>query len=350
MNLAIGIILFEKYTAKYLPYFFPSLIKACPQNTKVFIIDNSFKKDDNYKYFKENLFFKKEKNIIVDYRYSGKNIGFSKSYNFLINRAIKNRSDYFLVINPDTIIDSRAIEILLSDIKSHKLGSATGKIMKWDFDNNLKKLRKTDIIDSAGIKITTEHRFFDRGQGKKDSDEYNKKEEIFGASGAFAMYKISALIDVAIKNEKNNFEFFDELMFMYKEDVDLAYRLQLAGYRCLYNPKSIIYHDRTVSCTKRGFLNLVKTRKKRNKLNKEWSWLNHHIILKKMLDNKFSSDVRLKTKWFEFKSGVFVLLFERHLIKQWWKLFKMRKQIKARKSQIKKRVDIKSHIEKLMID
>ena len=67
-----------------------------------------------------------------------------------------------------------------------------------------------------------------------------------------------------------------------------------------------------------------------------------------MVDKSYPVSIRLKTFWYEVKSNAFVLFFEPFLVKQWWNLFKLRKQIKARKDQIKKRVKIKNYIEKLM--
>jgi len=124
--------------------------------------------------------------------------------------------------------------------------------------------------------------------------------------------------------------------------------LQWAGYKCIYTPKTAIYHDRTVQSAGKGIYGIIKGRLGRKKEYKEWSWLNHHIILEKMIDNSYSGGVIWKTIWYEIKSNLYVLLFEPHILKQWKQLFKLRKEIKARREQIKRRIDSKIHIEKLM--
>ena len=70
--------------------------------------------------------------------------------------------------------------------------------------------------------------------------------------------------------------------------------------------------------------------------------------INKVVDKSFPALIRLKIFWYEIKSNTFVLFFEPFLVKQWWQLFKLRKKIRARRDQMKKRVKIKTHLEKLM--
>ncbi|MCX6799991.1 MAG: hypothetical protein NT091_02495, partial [Candidatus Falkowbacteria bacterium] len=185
------------------------------------------------------------------------------------------------------------------------------------------------------------------GQGDIDYGQYDDEIEVFGGSGALTMFRISSLDDIAFVNEDGRKEYFDELMFMYKEDVDIAYRLQIANYKCMYTSKAVVYHDRSIFGKGEGLIDIVKGRFAKPKINKEWSWLNHHIILQKMLDNN-TYDIRMKTFWHEMKSMVYIVFFEPYLIKQVWELFKLKDKINKRKGQIKKRVEVKSHFEKLM--
>ncbi len=59
-------------------------------------------------------------------------------------------------------------------------------------------------------------------------------EEVFGASGSSAFYRTAALRKVGG---------FDPLLGSYYEDIDLAFRLRWAGYRCVFAPQCVIYHD-----------------------------------------------------------------------------------------------------------
>ncbi len=350
-KVVIGSILYDKkdgsyQTSKYLKYFIPSIKKQSYQNIELVFIDNSEEENNpSAKYIKENY---PDIKII----YTGENTGFAKANNIMIKQALEQKADYFICTNLDMIYEPNVVSELVDAVmKTPQIGSATCKVKRWDFTkNNGEDKGKTNFLDTAGIAVTKEHRFIDRGQGEIDHGQFDQEEEIFGASGAISIYRLSALDDVAFLNEDGNKEYFDELMFMYKEDVDLAYRLQYAGYKCLYTPKAVVYHDRTVEARGKGIIGIIQGRRGRGKHYKEWSWLNHHIILKKILDSDYSGDIRIKTYWYEIKSNLYVLLFERHIVPQWWKLFKMRKQIRNRKEQIKKRVNIKTHIERMMID
>ncbi|MEK7557605.1 MAG: sugar phosphate nucleotidyltransferase [Patescibacteria group bacterium] len=335
----------EKYTtSKYLQQFFASVKEQNYKNLKLIFVDNSPNEDNkNIKYIKEYF---PEAEIISP----GYNTGFGKANNLIIRRAIELGADYYFATNVDVVYEPNTIsELVNAIIKFPQNGSATCKVKRWNFedkDNN--NQGKTNFIDTAGLIITKEHRFIDRGQGEVDYGQFNNEAEIFGPSGMAAMYNIHALEDVAFLNEEEKKEYFDELMFMYKEDIDLAYRLQIAGYKSLYTPNTTIYHDRTVEAKGRGIIDIIKGRIGRQKKYKEWSWLNHHIILNKVVDKSFPALIRLKIFWYEIKSNTFVLFFEPFLVKQWWQLFKLRKKIRARRDQMKKRVKIKTHLEKLM--
>jgi len=350
-KVAIGCVLYDNKdksyrTSKYLPYYFDSIQVQDYQNIQMIFIDNSdLEENDNIKFIKEYY----PDAVIIR---TGENIGFGKANNLMINKAIEIKVDYFIASNVDMIYEPNVVSEMVNIImKTPQIGSAICKIKRWNFEKRDSGTKgKTNFIDSVGIEITKEHRFIDRGQGHIDHGQYDIEEEIFGASGAAVIYRLSALNDVAFINDDGKKEYFDELMFMYKEDVDLSYRLQWAGYKCLYSPNAVIYHDRSTEAKGQGTISIIKGRFNRNKKYKKWSWLSHHIILQKIIDNSYSGEVKIKTLWYEFKSNLFILFFEPYLLKQWWNLFKLRKKTRERKQQIKKRINIKSHIEKLMKD
>jgi GT2 family glycosyltransferase len=66
--------------------------------------------------------------------------------------------------------------------------------------------------------------------------------EVFGVSGAAAMFRTSFLRDVAVDGE-----IFDEDFFAYREDADLAWRGRLFGWRALCDPGAVAYHVRRVT-------------------------------------------------------------------------------------------------------
>jgi GT2 family glycosyltransferase len=69
------------------------------------------------------------------------------------------------------------------------------------------------------------------GQPNLLSSDY--AQEVFSPCAAAAMYRRSAIFEVSG---------FDEDYFCYVEDIDLGFRMRLAGYRCLYVPSSVAHH------------------------------------------------------------------------------------------------------------
>lgn len=312
VKLIIGFITYGEATAKYLPYFLPSLTNQTFKDFKVIVFDNSNEQNnENTRYIK-----KKYGDIKIDW--TGQNLGFARGYNKMINKASELGAQYFLVINPDIILEPDAIAKMLNATDSNKeLGSVCPKILQWDFQNN----KKTNIIDSLGIKLKSGLRFIDLGQGSVDSQQFNNLT-ILGPSGAAAMYRISALEKV-----KQDNLYFDELMFMYKEDCDLAYRLHLAGFKAKCVQDATLYHDRSVKGEGESNLEVVLNRKLKSKQVKEWSFLGQQIIFRKFWHLQNPKE-KIAIVWYQIKILIFILLFEQYLLGQLKKLWTIRKQIK----------------------
>lgn len=347
MKIVIGFITYNQGTNKYLPFFLPSLKKAVDNlediNFEIVSLDNSEGYSDNYTYIDN---FRKNNGLLDRFLLikSDRNLGFAKGFNLIINEAIKRKADLFLAINPDIVMEGDSINKLVSSFTKNKdnfntISSLSPKILKWDFEEN----RLSKIIDSLGIGMNRSHRFFDIGQGDLDSEhDFDERREIFGASGAAAFFNIKAINDVAYNNG-DYLEFFDEMMFMYKEDVDLAYRLQLAGWRSYIVPDAKVYHDRNLSSVSFDISKFI-FRKKRDNLRSQ-SFLNQLILILKFKKLKFSFKVRFFS-FIRFTLLIFYgAIFEREQI---FKILKLRTRLKKRRKDLENRDNIVSNIEKLM--
>lgn len=329
----IGIIAYEKLTAKYLPYFLPSLFVQTYQNFELLIIDNSQEKEnENYQYLKNNY-------PDLEIKWMDGNIGFARAYNLMIEEARQKGGKYFLALNPDMVIAPDFLEKMVIKIEDKKeVGAVVPLIYRWDFENNL----KTNIIDSRGVGITREHRFFEIDQGRSDDGLKLESEEVFGFTGAAVLFKMEALGDVAFLNKTGKNEYFDELMFMYKEDCDLSYRLQLTGWKIITVPEAKIYHDRTAVGNGKSLWQIILNRKNKNRQIKRWSFLNHWIIIFKYRDLDFPRSVRTATVWYQVKSLIFVILFEPYLLSELKTLSTLQKEINERRQALKIKINIKN--------
>jgi len=90
----------------------------------------------------------------------------------------------------------------------------------------------------VGVMISKDGGGINLGYKEKDTGQYEKEIEIFGPSAGAALYRKDALEKVNLGNQ----EYFDNAYFAYYEDVDLCWRLRLAGYKSMYSPKSVVYH------------------------------------------------------------------------------------------------------------
>lgn len=96
-------------------------------------------------------------------------------------------------------------------------------------------------IDKAGHLIYFDGLNRGRGTGHKDDIRYQCGEEVLWPDGSAGFYLKSAIDEVG---------FLDEDFFLYGEDAELGMRLRWAGYRCLFQPRSVINHEHSVGLGK----------------------------------------------------------------------------------------------------
>ncbi len=179
-------------------------------------------------------------NVLCTSRFSTTNLGFCAAHNRVI---AANPSDYVLVLNPDVTLDPCFLEVLVSALdQDTRAGSATGKL--WRRSSPGEKL-----LDTTGIYFTRNQRHFDRGSEEPDCGQYDRREYVFGVSGAAGFYRREMLEEIKAAGQ-----YFDEDFFAYREDADLAWRAQWLGWRCLYVPEATGYHVRVVLPSRRAQL------------------------------------------------------------------------------------------------
>jgi len=315
-KIIIGLIIFGQHTYKYLPFFLPSLNKQTWQNFKVIAFNNGASDDGNVKFLRTNY---PEIEIIGE----GKNLGFAAAYNRLIRRAAEVGAEYFLMTNTDMIYEPDVLEKLRQRLESDsKLGSVSPKILKWDFKAEADR-GQTDTIDTYGIALKSGLRFFNVGEGKKDDHKFSQVE-IIGPSGASGLFRMSALEQV-----KENGQYLDERMFMYKEDCDLAYRLYMSGAKSVIVPEAVVYHDRTAAAVGVGDLAAIRARRNKGREIKRWSMLNQQLIFKKYWRRQnFVS--KLNIVFYLLKSFFYSLFFEQYLLNDFLTIFLSQGKMEAR--------------------
>ncbi len=167
-----------------------------------------------------------------------RNTGFAAAHNLAIART---RGTFYLALNPDVFLSPTFAAQLVAAVSTDaRIGAGAGKLLRADDPGR---------IDSTGIYMVPSQRHLDRGAGEPDRGQYDRRELVFGVTGAAALYRRAMLDDVAIDGEV-----FDEEFFAYREDADLAWRAQLLGWRCVYVPEAVACHVRRVTPERRSAL------------------------------------------------------------------------------------------------
>jgi GT2 family glycosyltransferase len=210
---------------------------------------------------------------------TGRNLGYSGGH----NRGIREAAEPFiLVLNPDLILEPGCVEALVAALDATpRAAMAGGKLLRMNPDGGLPNpvapargsakgsgpaggetgdvgsiprshlyiggwdlgIRGTGasvpVIDSTGVRLTRARKSYDRGADEPDSGQWDAAGPPFGPSGALALFRREMLEDIA-----SDGEYFDEDFFMYREEVDLAWRARLRGWECAYAPEAVAYHAR----------------------------------------------------------------------------------------------------------
>ena len=192
------------------------------------------------------------------------------------NQAVAvSRGDFVLIMNPDIVFEPDYLTVLMKRLHTDKkIGAIIGKLRKYDFAAQNSQHKKTNFIDSAGLFMHRNRRCVDRGQGEEDRGQYNTAEEVFGITGACPLYRREALEDCKVSGE-----YFDNSFFMYKEDVDIAWRMRLFGWKCFYEPAAMAYHGRGTGVVDRRTLwTVARERKGLSKFQKYYSYKNERLM------------------------------------------------------------------------
>jgi GT2 family glycosyltransferase len=268
---------------KYLPEALASIAGQTYRDRTLLIVDNA-STDGVAEFVRANY----PDAVIIR---NAKNLGFARGHNQAIAyaKAHLRPADgelFVMVTNPDVVLEPDYLETLMDQMtRRTEAGSAAGKLRKLyagaeEGDDAV----RSDVLDSTGMRVYRSRRVVERGAGEKDDGvAYARTEEVFGVSGALALYRLRALEDVAEQaTPASPPQYFDEDFFVYKEDVDLAWRLRLRGWTALFMPRALAFHHRTAAGAEKASLGeRLKGRRTRSKAVNFHSARNHLLMLAK---------------------------------------------------------------------
>jgi GT2 family glycosyltransferase len=198
---------------------------------------------------------------------AGSNLGFAAANNLAVRTVPGSR--WIALLNPDAFPEPAWLQTLVEAARDNP-GIAA-------FASRTVDARDAARLDGAGDAYHISGRYWRRGYHCAVHDRFERREEIFAACAAAALYSRRAWEQVGG---------LDEDFFCYGEDVDLGFRLQLAGYGCLYLPTAVAQHygsavtgEHSDFSTYYGQRNLVWVYVKNMPATLFWPLLPYHLIL-----------------------------------------------------------------------
>ncbi|MGD0275001.1 MAG: glycosyltransferase family 2 protein [Syntrophales bacterium] len=258
------------------------IVRQEPTLTDVVVLDNG---DDDpipeefYSRFPSVLFLKNVKNV-----------GFAAGNNHLFRYA--TGCQWIALVNPDAFLEPDWLSKMLSAAMAHPEYSFFASRLMQDANH--------EILDGDGDVFHVSGFAWREGRGRAISQCAIEPREIFSPCSAAALYRRDALEAVGG---------FDEDFFCYFEDVDLGFRMRLAGHRCLLVPDAVAYHVGSATtggqhsdfAVYHGHRNVVWMYVKNMPGGLFWLLLPLHIVLNLVTIIKYSllgqCAVILKAKW-----------------------------------------------------
>lgn len=220
MTDTVGVIILNYKVADLALLAIKSVQNSTYKNIQIYAIDNN----------SGDSFEEKVKELEhVAFIQTGDNLGFAGGNNVGIKRALKEGCGWIFILNPDAIVEKDSIDLLVkravathADIANPKIYFAHSKKI-WFAGKNF------DLLNVLGSH---------RGVDEIDTGKYDEEIEMKDGNGA------------ALLIHKRVFEkigFMDEDYFLYYEESDFCYRAHKAGFKIMYIPSSIVYHENAKS-------------------------------------------------------------------------------------------------------
>lgn len=150
------------------------------------------------------------------------NRGFTGACNAGLEAA---QGEFVALLNNDTEVDVGWAAAVVDAFQRHsEIGIVASKMLLFE---------KRDHIHTAGDYFTVDGRAGNRGVWQEDKGQFDTEEYVFSACGGSSAYRRAMLDKIGL---------LDDDFFFSLEDIDLAWRAQLTGWRCLYTPRAIVYH------------------------------------------------------------------------------------------------------------
>lgn len=208
--------------AAHLDGLFASLGRQAVRDFQVILVDDA-SQDDSVSMAEQ---LARRYGVTLEMVCNSRNRGFAATCNRGIRHAGSHRpAPWVALLNNDTRPEPAWLaQLVATGEREPDVGMVASKMLF---------AHRPGMINSAGIAVDWTGIAWDRQGGQQDNPAETEVVEVFGPCGGAGLYARSMLDDIGG---------FDEDFFAYLEDVDLAWRARLAGWRSLYQPQARLLH------------------------------------------------------------------------------------------------------------
>jgi GT2 family glycosyltransferase len=217
----VAIVILNWNGRRFLEQFLPSVIASGYAHLEIVVADNG-STDDSMAFMEEHYPTVRLERMV-------RNFGFAKGYNEALKKI---RAEYYVLLNSDVEVTPGWLQPMVDLLESDPgIAACQPRIRSF------KRRDEFDYAGAAGGWLDKYGYPFSMGRVfdhcEKDQGQYNEAMPIFWASGAALFIRATAFHEAGG---------FDEYFFAHQEEIDLCWRLQLAGHRIYSCPQSIVYH------------------------------------------------------------------------------------------------------------
>ena len=217
----VAIVILNWNGKAYLEKFLPIVLKSSYENKTVIVADNASTDD--------SVLFLRNHYPGVRLIENAANEGFASGYNKALQQV---NSEYCILLNSDVEVTEQWIEPVIAIMEANKkIAACQPKILSFQ------QKKYFEYAGAAGGWIDSMGYPFSRGRVfdccETDNGQYNNASPCFWATGTAMFVRTEVFKQLAG---------FDESFFAHQEEIDLCWRMQLAGYAVFVQPASVVYH------------------------------------------------------------------------------------------------------------
>ena len=217
----VAIVILNWNGKKLLEQFLPSVLRTSYDNCKIIVADNG-STDDSVSFVRQQF-------PSVDLICIPENLGYADGYNKALSQV---EADYFILLNSDVEVSPGWLQPMVALLQSNTtIAACQPKLLSWKQKDSFEYAGAAGgWIDCFGYPFAM-GRVFDYCE--KDKEQYDQAKPVFWASGAALFIRASVF---------NEMKGFDPYFFAHQEEIDLCWRMQLAGYKIYSCPQSVVWH------------------------------------------------------------------------------------------------------------